>query len=76
MFSFCIIYKYNAISPHIAFGGLLGHKPDSKKSKEQTLEMHKDILKYLKHGQSVRNIMTLTKKSNGSVQKVKQLLAA
>jgi DNA invertase Pin-like site-specific DNA recombinase len=61
---------------YIAEGGVLGRKPDSKQSTEKTLEKHRDIVKYLKQGQSVRNIMKLTEKSNGTVQKIKQLMAA
>lgn len=61
---------------YIAGGGKLGRKPNSKLSKEKTLEKHKDIIKFLKQGQSVRTIMKLTDKSNGTVQKIKLLLAA
>ena len=60
----------------IAAGGQLGRKPNSKPSKEKTLEKHKDIIKFLKQGHSVRTIMKLTDKSNGTVQKIKLLLAA
>jgi len=61
---------------YIAGGGKLGRKLGTALSKEETLEKHKDIIKHLKQGQSIRNIMKLTDKSNGTVQKVKQLLAA
>ena len=61
---------------YIASGGILGRKPNTKQSKQTTLEKHRDITKLLKQGHSVRNIMKLTEKSNGTVQKVKQLLAA
>lgn len=61
---------------YIASGGVLGRKPNTKESKQVTLDKHKDIAKLLRQGHSVRNIMKLTDKSNGTVQKVKQLLAA
>ena len=61
---------------YIDAGGKIGRKPNSKLSKEKTLEKHKDIIKFLKQGQSVRTIMKLTDKSNGTVQKIKLLLAA
>lgn len=61
---------------YIANGGVLGRTKNSTETTEQTLEKHKDIIKFIKQGQSVRNIMKLTSKSNGTIQKVKQLLAA
>jgi len=61
---------------YIASGGILGRKPNSKQTKDKTLEKHKDIIKLLKQGQSIRTIMKLTDKSNGTVQKVKHLIAA
>ncbi len=54
-------------------GGRLGRKEGSIKSTTQLLKEHSDVVKYLKQGQSVRNIMKLTGKSNGTVQKVKGL---
>ncbi len=59
---------------YIASGGRLGRSKDSKETSEQTLEKHKDVVKYLKQGQSIRNTMTLTDKSTDTVQKVKQIL--
>jgi len=59
---------------YIANGGKLGRNPDTKLTKEQILEKHKDIIKYLNQSQSVRNIMKLTAKSSGTIQKVKQLI--
>ncbi|MCX6331705.1 MAG: recombinase family protein [Bacteroidetes bacterium] len=59
---------------YIANGGRLGRNPDTKLTKEQILEKHKDIIKYLNQGQSIRNIMKLTAKSSGTIQKVKQLI--
>lgn len=61
---------------HIAAGLRIGRSVGSKETTEKTLEKHKDVIRYLKQGQSVRNIMKLTAKSNGTVQKVKLLLAA
>ena len=58
---------------YIAAGGRLGRKPDSKLSEAAFLQKHKDIVKYLKQGQSVRDIMKLTMKSSGTIQKVKQV---
>jgi DNA invertase Pin-like site-specific DNA recombinase len=57
---------------YISNGGRLGRNPDTKLTKEQILEKHKDIIKYLNQGQSIRNIMKLTTKSSGTIQKVKQ----
>lgn len=61
---------------YIASGGTLGRRANSTHSKETTLQRHKDIVKLLKQGQSVRTIMKLTDKSNGTVQKIKHLIAA
>jgi DNA invertase Pin-like site-specific DNA recombinase len=58
---------------YIANGGRVGRKPETKLTKEQFLEKHKDIIKFLKQGHSVRNIMKLTTKSNGTILKVKKL---
>lgn len=63
-------------SKYIAEGGKLGRKVNSLQTKEHTLDKHKDIIKYLRQGQSVRTIMKLTDKSNGTIMKVKQLIAA
>ncbi|MFV0572488.1 MAG: hypothetical protein ACK5M1_08670 [Xanthomarina gelatinilytica] len=59
---------------YIKEGGKLGRKVGSTKSKEQLLKENSDIVKFLKQGQSVRNTMTLTSKSSGTVQKVKRLI--
>lgn len=56
-------------------GGVLGRKVGSKKEPKKLLTEHSDIIKYIKQGQSVRNIMKLTQKSSGTVQKVKKLVA-
>ncbi|MBE9602784.1 recombinase family protein [Pedobacter sp. MC2016-24] len=62
-------------SKYIANGGRLGRNMDTKETKDQILEKHKDVVKFLKQGQSIRNIMKLTEKSSATVQKVKQLIA-
>lgn len=54
-------------------GGVLGRKRGSKKSTSDMLKDHSDIIKYLRQGQSIRNIATLTGKSGGTVQKVKKI---
>jgi DNA invertase Pin-like site-specific DNA recombinase len=55
-------------------GGTVGRKKGFKKSNDDLLKQHSDIIKYLKQGQSVRNTMKLTDKSSGTIQKVKRLL--
>lgn len=59
---------------YIANGGKLGRNANTKETKEQVLDKHKDVVKYLKQGHSIRNIMKLTDKSTGTIQKVKQLV--
>lgn len=60
---------------YIKDGGKLGRKTGSNKTNKQLLIEHSDIVKFLKQGQSVRNIMKLTNKSSGTVQKIKKLIA-
>ena len=55
-------------------GGTVGRKKGFKKSNDDLLKQHSDVIKYLKQGQSVRNTMKLTDKSSGTIQKVKRLL--
>lgn len=57
-------------------GGVLGRKVGSTKDNKTLLVEHSDIVKYLRQNQSVRNIMKLTLKSSGTIQKVKKLLVA
>jgi DNA invertase Pin-like site-specific DNA recombinase len=54
-------------------GGKVGRKNGFTKDKETLLNQHKDVVKYLRQGQSVRNTMKLTGKSSGTVQKIKGL---
>lgn len=55
-------------------GGKVGRKEGFKKDNETLLTEHKDIVKLLKQGYSVRKTMKLTDKSSGTVQKIKKLL--
>jgi DNA invertase Pin-like site-specific DNA recombinase len=55
-------------------GGKVGRKNGFTKDKETLLNQHKDVVKYLRKGQSVRNTMKLTGKSSGTVQKIKGLI--
>ena len=54
-------------------GGKLGRKVGSEKDTKKLLTEHSDIVKFLKQGQSVRNVMKLTSKSSGTVQKIKKM---
>jgi DNA invertase Pin-like site-specific DNA recombinase len=55
-------------------GGKVGRKVGFRKDEEILLTEHKDIVKLLKQGYSVRKVMKLTDKSSGTVQKIKKLL--
>ena len=55
-------------------GGKLGRKIGSEKDPKKLLIEHSDIVKFLRQGQSIRNTMTLTGKSSGTVQKIKKLI--
>jgi len=56
-------------------GGKVGRKNGFRKSKEQILEEYKDVTKYLRKGRSIREIMKLTNRSNGTIMKVKKLIS-
>lgn len=56
-------------------GGKVGRKEGFKKNTEMLLAEHKDIVKLLKQGYSVRKVMKLTDKSNGTIQKIKMLIS-
>ena len=56
-------------------GKKVGRKKSYRKSREQILEEYKDVTKYLKKGRSIREIMKLTNRSNGTIMKVKKLLS-
>lgn len=55
-------------------GGKLGRAKGSTKDIKQLLTEHSDIVRFVKQNQSVRNIMTLTGKSSGTVQKVRKIV--
>lgn len=55
-------------------GGKVGRKEGFKKDNETLLTEHKDIIKLLKQGYSVRKTMKLTDKSSGTVQKIKKMI--
>jgi DNA invertase Pin-like site-specific DNA recombinase len=55
-------------------GGKVGRKEGFKKDEETLLSEHKDVVKLLKQGFSVRKVMKLTDRSSGLVQKIKKLI--
>ena len=55
-------------------GGRVGRKEGFRKDKDLLLTEHKDVVKLLKQGFSVRKTMKLTDKSSGTVMKVKGLI--
>lgn len=59
---------------YVKNGGVLGRKKGSTKNVKQLFVEHSDIVKFVKQNQSVRNIMTLTGKSSGTVQKIRKLV--
>ena len=59
---------------YIRDGGKLGRKIGSEKEPKRLIADHADIVKFLKQGQSIRNIMKLTGKSSGTVQKIKKII--
>ncbi len=59
---------------YIKDGGKLGRTTGSTKGVKQLLNEHSDIVKFVKQNHSVRNIMTLTGKSSGTVQKIRKIL--
>lgn len=56
-------------------GGVVGRKIGFKKDNETLLTEHKDVVKLLKQGYSVRKTMKLTDKSSGTIQKIKKLIS-
>lgn len=60
---------------HLAAGGKVGRIKGDGMSQEEILDKHKDIVKYLKKGRSIRETATLVGKSTRTVQKVKKLVA-
>lgn len=59
---------------HIKNGGKVGRNQGYKKDDSILLEEHKDAVKLLKQGYSIRKVMKLTDKSSGTVQKIKKLI--
>ena len=59
---------------YIRDGGVLGRTKGSTKDSKQLLTEHSDIVRFVRQNHSVRNIMTLTGKSSGTVQKIKKLV--
>lgn len=57
---------------YIKNGGRLGRTKGSIKDVKQLLAEHSDIVKFVNQNQSIRNIMKLTGKSSGTVQKVRK----
>lgn len=57
-------------------GGKVGRKEGYKKDKEALLAEHKDVVKQLRKNLSVRDVMKITKKSSGTVQKIKKLMTS
>ena len=55
-------------------GGKVGRKEGFKKDTETLLAEHKDVVKLLKQGYSVRKTMKLTDKSSGTIQKIKKII--
>lgn len=54
----------------------LGRPAGTKITEDQLLKQHKDIIRHLEKGQSIRNISKLTGKSTSTVQKVKRAMKA
>ncbi|MGM0932947.1 MAG: recombinase family protein [Bacteroidota bacterium] len=60
---------------HIENGGAVGRKRGVSMSASQLLDKHKEVVKYLKKGRSVRETATLASVSTRTVQKVKKVMA-
>ena len=56
-------------------GGKVGRKEGFRKDKEMLMNEHKDVVKLIKQGFSVRKVMKLTDKSSGTIQKIKKLIS-
>lgn len=59
---------------HIDAGGTVGRKKGVSMSTTQLLDKHKEVVKYLHKGRSIRETATLASVSTRTVQKVKQNL--
>jgi DNA invertase Pin-like site-specific DNA recombinase len=60
---------------HIAAGGKVGRIKGEGMSTDALIEKHRDIVKYLNKGRSIRETATLVGKSTRTVQKIKKLVA-
>ncbi|MFZ4679025.1 MAG: recombinase family protein [Flavobacterium sp.] len=56
-------------------GGKVGRKEGFKKDNGTLLTEHKDVVKLLKQGYSIRKTMKLTDKSSGTIQKIKKIIS-
>ena len=63
----------SGLKKYVDGGGRIGRK-EGGETTVQFLAKHKDVIKQIKNGQSIRNTITLTGKSNMTVQKVKKLM--
>ncbi len=61
---------------HLETGGKVGRKKGVGMTPQELLEKHKEVVKLLKKGRSIRETGTLTSISTRTVQKVKKALAA
>lgn len=52
----------------------VGRKEGYRKTDSDILEEYSDVVKYLKKGRSIREIMKLTNRSNGTIMKVKRVI--
>ena len=57
-------------------GVMLGRRKGATLTRDQFLQKHKDILRQLEAGQSVRNVAKIVGKGISTVQRVKAALAA
>ena len=55
-------------------GGKVGRKEGYRKDEKELLTEHRDVVKLLKQGLSIRKVMKLTGKSSGTVQKLKNFI--
>ncbi len=59
---------------HLENGGQVGRKKGVGMTPQDLLEKHKEVVKFLKKGRSIREVGTLTSTSTRTVQKVKKAL--
>lgn len=61
---------------YIRDGGKLGRKQGTKETIDEFIIKHKDVVRRLKRGESIRTVMANTNKSSGTVQKVKRIITS